>query len=29
RVAPRCGTVRALGSATLALAYVAAGWLEG
>jgi myo-inositol-1(or 4)-monophosphatase len=29
RVAPRCGTVRALGSATLALAYVAAGWLDG
>ena len=28
RVAPRCGTVRALGSAALALAYVAAGWLE-
>ncbi len=27
-LAPRCGTVRALGSATLALAYVAAGWLE-
>jgi myo-inositol-1(or 4)-monophosphatase len=24
-----CGTVRALGSATLALAYVAAGWLDG
>jgi len=29
RVAPRCGTVRALGSAALALAYVAAGWLDG
>ena len=28
RVAPRCGTVRALGSAALALAYVAAGWLD-
>jgi len=28
QVAPRCGTVRALGSATLALAYVAAGWLD-
>jgi myo-inositol-1(or 4)-monophosphatase len=28
-VAPRCGTVRALGSAALALAYVAAGWLDG
>ena len=28
QVAPRCGTVRALGSAALALAYVAAGWLE-
>jgi myo-inositol-1(or 4)-monophosphatase len=28
RVAPRCGTVRALGSAALALAFVAAGWLE-
>jgi len=28
RVAPRCGTVRMLGSATLALAYVAAGWLD-
>jgi myo-inositol-1(or 4)-monophosphatase len=25
---PRCGTVRVLGSATLALAYVAAGWLD-
>lgn len=29
KVAPRCGTVRALGSAALALAYVAAGWLDG
>jgi myo-inositol-1(or 4)-monophosphatase len=29
QVAPRCGTVRALGSAALALAYVAAGWLDG
>lgn len=29
RVAPRCGTVRALGSAALAQAYVAAGWLDG
>jgi len=28
RALPRCGTVRALGSATLALAYVAAGWLD-
>jgi len=28
RVAPRCGTLRALGSAALALAYVAAGWLD-
>ena len=28
RIAPRCGTVRALGSAALALAYVAAGWLD-
>jgi myo-inositol-1(or 4)-monophosphatase len=28
KLAPRCGTVRALGSATLALAYVAAGWLD-
>lgn len=28
-VAPRCGTVRAMGSAALALAYVAAGWLDG
>lgn len=29
KVALRCGTVRALGSAALALAYVAAGWLDG
>ena len=28
RVAPLCRTVRTLGSATLALAYVAAGWLD-
>jgi myo-inositol-1(or 4)-monophosphatase len=28
RIAPRCGTVRALGSAALAQAYVAAGWLD-
>ena len=28
-VARCCGTVRALGSATLMLAYVAAGWLDG
>ena len=28
QVAPRCDTVRALGSAALALAYVAAGWLD-
>ena len=28
RVAPHCGTVRALGSAALALCYVAAGWLD-
>jgi myo-inositol-1(or 4)-monophosphatase len=28
RVAPRCTTVRAMGSAALALAYVAAGWLD-
>ena len=28
QIAPRCGTVRALGSAALALAYVAAGWLD-
>jgi myo-inositol-1(or 4)-monophosphatase len=28
-VAPRCGTVRALGSAALALAHVATGWLDG
>jgi myo-inositol-1(or 4)-monophosphatase len=29
RIAPRCGTVRALGSAALALVYVAAGWMDG
>jgi myo-inositol-1(or 4)-monophosphatase len=28
RVLPRCGTLRASGSAALALAYVAAGWLD-
>lgn len=28
RIFPRCGTLRVLGSATLALAYVAAGWLD-
>lgn len=28
RIAHRCSTVRAFGSATLALAYVAAGWLD-
>jgi len=28
RVVPRCGTLRVLGSATLALAYVGAGWLD-
>lgn len=28
QVVPRCGTVRVLGSATLGLAYVAAGWLD-
>ena len=28
RVVPKCGTLRVLGSATLALAYVAAGWLD-
>jgi myo-inositol-1(or 4)-monophosphatase len=28
QIAPRCGTVRALGSAALAQAYVAAGWLD-
>jgi len=27
-LAPRCGTLRVLGSAALALAYVAAGWLD-
>lgn len=29
RVAPRCHTVRILGSAALGLTYVAAGWLDG
>jgi myo-inositol-1(or 4)-monophosphatase len=29
QIAPRCGTLRALGSAALAQAYVAAGWLDG
>lgn len=28
RIAPQCRTVRALGSSALALAYVAAGWLD-
>jgi len=28
RVTPRCGVPRTLGSATLALAYVAAGWMD-
>ncbi|HDQ73029.1 MAG TPA: inositol monophosphatase [Chloroflexi bacterium] len=28
RIAPHCGTVRGLGSAALALAYVAAGWMD-
>lgn len=28
RVVPRCGSLRVLGSATLALAYVAAGWID-
>lgn len=28
RIAPRCGTLRSLGSATLGFAYVAAGWLD-
>ncbi len=28
RIVPKCGTLRVLGSATLALAYVAAGWLD-
>ena len=28
RVVPRCGTLRVLGSATLALCYVGAGWLD-
>jgi myo-inositol-1(or 4)-monophosphatase len=27
-IGPRCGTIRGLGSAVLALAYVAAGWLD-
>ncbi|MEE8390746.1 MAG: inositol monophosphatase family protein [Anaerolineae bacterium] len=27
-IAPRCGTIRMLGSAALGLAYVAAGWLD-
>jgi myo-inositol-1(or 4)-monophosphatase len=29
RVAPRCHTIRIMGSATLGLSYVAAGWLSG
>jgi myo-inositol-1(or 4)-monophosphatase len=29
RIVPRCGTVRALGSAALGLVYVATGWLDG
>jgi myo-inositol-1(or 4)-monophosphatase len=29
RVAPRCHTVRMMGSAALGLSYVAAGWLDG
>ncbi len=29
QIAPQCGTLRVLGSATLAMAYVAAGWLDG
>ncbi|MBN1815576.1 MAG: inositol monophosphatase [Anaerolineae bacterium] len=29
RIVPCCGTMRALGSAALALAYVATGWLDG
>jgi myo-inositol-1(or 4)-monophosphatase len=29
RIVPCCGTVRVLGSAALALAYVATGWLDG
>ncbi len=28
RIAPNCGTLRVLGSAALAMAYVAAGWLD-
>jgi myo-inositol-1(or 4)-monophosphatase len=28
RIVPRCGTLRVLGSAALAMAYVAAGWLD-
>ena len=28
RIAPRCGTFRVLGSAALAMAYMAAGWLD-
>jgi myo-inositol-1(or 4)-monophosphatase len=28
QIAPRCGTIRVLGSAALALTYVAAGWLD-
>jgi len=28
QITPRCGTLRVLGSATLALAYVAVGWLD-
>lgn len=28
RIAPHCGTLRVLGSAALAMAYVAAGWLD-
>jgi myo-inositol-1(or 4)-monophosphatase len=28
QIAPHCGTVRILGSAALAMAYVAAGWLD-
>ena len=29
RVAPRCHTMRIMGSAALGLTYVAAGWLDG
>lgn len=29
RLFPHCGTVRAMGSATLGLAYVAGGWIDG